>query len=680
MGSRWAVALLALLAALPARGAEYARGDYRFSTGDAPSFVRIAEVPKRWPADAPGADDQRWRYWLYDVQVDHRGGGERTYYDHVYEVRAPSLIGDGGRFEIGFRPEYQSLAIHRVEVRRDGVWSSRLKPERISLARREGEFENDIANGTVSALVVMDDVRIGDLVRIAYSIDGANPVLSGQALDGYSVGYQNPMLDTRWRGIYDAGTTLDVRSAEARYRPTIDTRGAGVEATFQRHGVAAIVNHGNYPIGYSPFPRVRLARAQTWREVVGWAQPLYPVVTDPLPADLESRIAQWRGLATAPERLTAALRAIQDEVRYFGIEMGEGSHRPHAPSETWSRRFGDCKDKAYLLSVVLRRLGIDAEPALVSAGSGKAIAEFPPSAAAFDHVIVRAHLDGEDIWLDPTIAQQGGDPRRADLSYLGVGLPIVSGTMGLVAIPAPRQAEHGVEMAERFAAGDGKSHGTLTVETVYRGGAADAARRSLLGERIEDVSRRYLEYYRKRYANAEVATVPVLEDDRAANLVRVREQYRLVDGLAGAAGRDPSLDLFAEALDKPTALPGSMSHPGPLRVGTRGTFRYRAEIDAPPAWSPRFGAESAHHESPAFKFDRAVSLDGNRAVLDYELQVLADDVGPADVARHLAELKQARDDLYSTLRYHAPETLQPREREDRLKALLRDAMKPKEAP
>ena len=128
------------------------------------------------------------------------------------------------------------------------------------------------------------------------------------------------------------------------------------------------------------------------------------------------------------------------------------------------------------------------------------------------------------------------------------------------------------------------------------------------------------------------------------------------------------------------ALPGSMSHPGPLRVGTRGTFRYRAEIDAPPTWSPRFGAESAHHESPAFKFDRAVSLDGNRAVLDYELQVLADDVGPADVARHLAELKQARDDLYSTLRYHAPETLQPREREDRLKALLRDAMKPKEAP
>ncbi|TZF90663.1 DUF3857 domain-containing transglutaminase family protein [Cognatilysobacter lacus] len=671
-------ALLALLVAslvTTAHAEEFSKGDYHFSTGDEPAFVHRADVPSTWPAGVPGADDQRWRYWLYDVQIDHRGGRERTYVDHVFEPRSVAMLGDAGRFEIDFNPDCQTLAIHRVEVRRDGKWTTRLNPARISLARREGEFENDVSNGAVSALVVLDDVRVGDLVRIAYTIEGANPVLAGQRLDGYHVGYRNPALDVRWRALYDPGTRLAVRGATAKYAPRIDSRADGVEASLARQGVAAVQDYGNYPGWHDPYPWIQVGPEQGWHDVAKWATALYPAVTAPLPADLEARVAQWRRLPAPVARMTAALRAVQDEVRYFGIEMGEGTHRPQPPSETWTRRFGDCKDKAYLLATLLGRLDIKAVPALVSADDGKAVADFVPSASDFDHVIVRATIDGHAVWLDPTIAQQGGDPRAVDLSVLGVGLPIAPDSEGLEKISRPANARDEVASVERFGAAKADGPVSLDVETTYHGALADAARASLIGQRPEDLSRRYTEYYGKRYPKVEAVQAPTIEDDRAADELRVQEHYRLAMPFTEEGDGVRALSVFAEPLDKPLQLPDSMTHPGPLHVGMPGVYRYRVEVDAPAAWNARFGLEAQHRESAAFALDRNVTVEGSRAKLDYVLDLRARDLEATDVDRHLSILRAARDDLSAALRYQVPATLDTRQREDRLKALLRDAVK-----
>ena len=67
---------------------------------------------------------------------------------------------------------------------------------------------------------------------------------------------------------------------------------------------------------------------------------------------------------------------------------------------TWNRRYGDCKDKAYLLSKILARLDIAASPALVSTTRGSATRDVVPTAAAFNHVIVRALIDGRPCgWI-----------------------------------------------------------------------------------------------------------------------------------------------------------------------------------------------------------------------------------------------------------------------------------------
>ena len=66
---------------------------------------------------------------------------------------------------------------------------------------------------------------------------------------------------------------------------------------------------------------------------------------------------------------------MQDDIRYLGFENGLNSFKPSKPIEVLKRRFGDCKDKALLLSTLLQSYGIAANPILVNSTYGKNIDE-----------------------------------------------------------------------------------------------------------------------------------------------------------------------------------------------------------------------------------------------------------------------------------------------------------------
>jgi len=97
-----------------------------------------------------------------------------------------------------------------------------------------------------------------------------------------------------------------------------------------------------------------------------------------------------------------ALALVQEQIRYLFLGMDDGGYVPAAADLTWSRRFGDCKGKTALLLALLRELKVEAEPALVNLGGGDGMNERLPSVAAFNHVIVRATIDGQVYWLDGT--------------------------------------------------------------------------------------------------------------------------------------------------------------------------------------------------------------------------------------------------------------------------------------
>jgi hypothetical protein len=677
---RWcAVMLVALWGATADAATEtHVRGDLKFQTGAAPAFVTPREIPGSWDPAAPGADDRRWRYWLYDVQADRRGGRDIVHYEHVFEPKSQTLIGEAGRFQIQFNPEFQTMAIHRVELQREGRWQNRLDPSRISLARREAEFEQDLTDGSVTALIVLDDVRVDDVVRVSYSITGSNPILAGQLSDWINLSWRNPTLRSGLRVLYDPGRRFRVHRENTTIEPVVRRTDDAVEVAVLARGLPATVVEDRYPVWYQPYPLVQIAPERDWSEVVDWALPLYPRFDGVFDADLERKLVEWKALRDPQARLTAALRAVQNDVRYFGVEIGDNSHRPNPPDLVWRRRYGDCKDKVLLLVTLLRRMDIDAVPALVDTDRGRAIGQFVPSASVFNHVIARVRIAGETIWVDPTLAQQGGDPRDADLSSYGMGLPIVGGATALQAIAAPRQAVAGIEVRERFVPSADGSEVGFEVDSLYTGLSADEQRRSTLSERSEELARRYAEYYRKRYGGIEVVGEPAIEDDPVRNRLRIRERYRLTSPFGGALGGARALEVYAEALQSSSALPASLDRKAPLAFAPRGRYLHEITVQLPEAWKPTFVDERTERTSHAFGYSRKLEVGKDVVRLVYEMDVRHNELALADVPGHLGELRKVRDEMSANLRFSIPASLDARQREERLRNLLRDVMKNEE--
>lgn len=107
------------------------------------------------------------------------------------------------------------------------------------------------------------------------------------------------------------------------------------------------------------------------------------------------------GAATTIAKITALAAFVQQQIRYVAIEVGIGGYQPHAAQDVLANRYGDCKDKVTLLSVMLQEVGIKSDYVLVNAARGVVTSQFP-SMLAFNHVILAIHLppgiSSEGLW------------------------------------------------------------------------------------------------------------------------------------------------------------------------------------------------------------------------------------------------------------------------------------------
>ena len=106
-----------------------------------------------------------------------------------------------------------------------------------------------------------------------------------------------------------------------------------------------------------------------------------------------------------------------------GLEIGANTHRPHPPADVFDQRFGDCKDKALLLSMILQQEDIPAYVALINTDTRSHLTNVAPSPEAFDHAIVAIRRpDGKYDFIHPTITCQRGPFSQLFIPAYGYGL------------------------------------------------------------------------------------------------------------------------------------------------------------------------------------------------------------------------------------------------------------------
>ena len=163
----------------------------------------------------------------------------------------------------------------------------------------------------------------------------------------------------------------------------------GVEEEPRMPPMLAVAGH----MDVKYFPRDARLRAKTtgtWNDLGLWYAGLTSGSRDATPAIKQKVIELTAGIHDPVSRMKALTSYVQRQVRYVAIEIGIGGYQPHSAAAVFTHQYGDCKDKATLLSAMLHEIGIESYYVLIDVQRGIVNPEFPST--RFNHAILAIRL------------------------------------------------------------------------------------------------------------------------------------------------------------------------------------------------------------------------------------------------------------------------------------------------
>jgi arylamine N-acetyltransferase len=570
-----------------------------------------------------------------------------TFVHSVRQLLTVDGVQNDSTLTIDFNPAYQSLTWHWARIWRGGEHIERLDTNEVKIVQKEKDLDQFLLNGEKSAVLVLDDVRPGDIVDYAYSIKGLNPVFGGHFSAEVPVQVGEPAARLLTRVVWPKGGRLYAKAHGCSVEPTVVVAKDTIEYTWDVRQVPAAAREDFLPSWFDPEGWVQLSGFKTWGEVNQWALPLFQA-TAPFAPGLSQKIMEWKGISSPEEQIVAVLRFVQDEVRYFGIEMGAGTVRPANPSTVFARRFGDCKDKSFLFVTILRALGIEACPVLVNSTMGRALDDWQPSARAFDHCIAVVQCEGRTYWVDPTMNYQRGLLAAHFLPAYERGLVISPGTTGLTVIPQATGLPQ-TTTTEYFQLADRTEAAGLRVVTVAEGRDADSLRELFATTQLADIEKSDTHYYADSYPGIKMASPLVVEDDEQQDRFQTTEFYT-IDKAWSFSDKDRKYrcEFYPAAMGALLKTPVDTERTLPLGMNFPEHVILRTEVTLPGEGWPTEG-DKKEIDDPAFVFQKESRCAGGKLVMQYEYQSLADSVYPEAMARYLERLNQSSQALGYTL-------------------------------
>ncbi|MFZ0732579.1 MAG: DUF3857 and transglutaminase domain-containing protein [Candidatus Sulfotelmatobacter sp.] len=172
---------------------------------------------------------------------------------------------------------------------------------------------------------------------------------------------------------------------------------------------------GHMVVSFFPPGGPALNGFATWQEMGKWYLKLINGRRDTSPQINQEVTTLTASAATPLDKMRALAQFVQHDVRYVAIELGIGGFQPHAASEIFSHHYGDCKDKATLLSAMLSQIGVESFYIVINDERGSVTPETPANIGAFDHVVLAIKLPPNVS--DPSLVATINHPHLGKLLY-----------------------------------------------------------------------------------------------------------------------------------------------------------------------------------------------------------------------------------------------------------------------
>ena len=585
----------------------------------------------------PTPDDisDGYYYQLLDLQTNLPNKTRYTHY--IINVVNESGVQNASEVSVTFSPEFQQVVFHRVRIVRDGATLNRLDLSRIKVIEEEkesGEFEY---NGLKRAFLTLKDVRKGDRIEVAYSVIGFNPVFGNKFSDDFSFSASTAVCNYYKTILTTADRPLDILPVNNAPAPTELHQGNTIVYSWTNPSLRSYDTDADVPSWFDKSPTVYITEYKNWAEVINWGIKTFNNYQFSLPAALSQKIDAWRHQAKGDKDLFTnfANRFVQNEIRYLGLEIGVNTHQPHDPAVVFNQRFGDCKDKAFLLTAILRQEGIPASIALVSTDIRGKLANIAPSPRDFDHAIVAIRrAKGTYTYIDPTNTGQRGELADLYIPAYGYALVLDEGETRLEPVAPGRINDFTI--TERLVAKYYDSS-RFDVTSIYTGGAADDARGSYAENSLKDIEDRYRKYYASLFEGIRQTHPVTFSDDSIKNKFTVHEQYTIPHLWSTDKKGKKYFEYSARILDQALPDPADAGQDEPLALDYPYNVQYTFHLTLPEEGD--FAGSELHIKNDSYQFDFTPVVKGNELTFTYTFKTFTDNIPASAITQYKEDYK-----------------------------------------
>ncbi|HUJ57050.1 MAG TPA: DUF3857 domain-containing protein [Kofleriaceae bacterium] len=360
-----------------------------------------AALAKVKPADFPSANVVTV---LSDQTVVYQPDGQFTNTEHLARL----VLTSAGKADAASTTQYYASDAEKLDVisaqviKRDGKVVPVDKKD-IQDTEQSGEMNSYDPHGR-AVKITFEDVAIGDVVDFTFKLTRMSPTRPGFFNDIFDFQSTEPMLEASYR--VDAPATLPLAS-EIYHRdraPTIDATssraGDRIHYAWQVKGSPQLVPE--FAMDYSTeIPRLVVTTDPSWQHFSKWWADLTAPQLEATP-EIKAKVAELtKDAKTDQDKIKALYDFVAQDIRYRGLGVGPRTgYTPRKAGDTFTSRWGVCRDVSILLTSMLRDAGFQAYPVLTNVGD-----PVLPKIAydGFNHAIVAMPRPGGGwTYLDPT--------------------------------------------------------------------------------------------------------------------------------------------------------------------------------------------------------------------------------------------------------------------------------------
>jgi hypothetical protein len=531
-----------------------------------------------------------------DIQISL--SNQSKFFRFCKKIISQSGVQNGSEISIPFDPIYEQLTFHSVRIIRDGESLNRLQLSNIKTIHQEKELKSFIYNGSLDAVLILEDVRQGDVIEYSYTIKGFNPIFKNKFSGTFDLEYSSPIYDLYCKLLVPQGRKMNIKSLNQTIQPVVSIVNGEQVYEWHKTNIPPLHLQDYTPSWYNPYEEVLVSEFNSWKEVNDWALELFPVKTE-LSDALQKKIAAIKAANSSDsDKVKAALRFVQDDIRYMGFEMGENSHRPAPPSKVFAQRFGDCKEKSYLFCCMLNAMNIESCPVLINTAAKKSIGALLPAPTDFDHATVRVKLDNDYFWFDPTISYQRGSIKKIFFPDYQAGLVVSGSTSELT--PITFRNTSSINVTEYFKVADMLGSGTLKVTSAYRGTQADNIRADFNTTSIRELMNSYQKFYAGYYEDIKADSLTYTDDDSSGAFNTI-EYYTLPDFWNADKKQNKKFSLASFIINDIIRKPKEKIRKMPFSLSYPAQYKEEVIIDLPENW--KVTESESHLKNGGFEYN-----------------------------------------------------------------------------